>query len=253
MIKSILISFIYMLSLFLPLEAAVRNDVVVIEASEGVQNSTQEIAKDYLLHYIYPKKRSYSRRLLINLKKLDENIKLIAINTKAKKTKGILSYFATQKVQVLTLIKEKPNIDTVESMIGFSEIFSEGAKSIMHHHIYTFSDEETMLMLTKEMSTLLGSMVKYYAAIEIIPKNKVYRKKIENAMKKFEKDLQRINQYRYSKKMRIIQKSLNKSWYVMKNYLTRVDEVKVPALLSLASERMQSTLEIFSIYHSKNQ
>jgi len=251
--KHILTYFLILMGMTLYLEAAVRSDVVVIEASEGVQNSTQEIAKDYLLHYIYPEKRAFKKNLYENLIKLDSNIKSIATNTKDKKTKGILSYFATQKAEIMALLKKKSTLDEAESMVGFSEIFSEGSKSIMKHHIYDFSKEENMLMLTKEMRTLLGSIVKYYIAIEINPKDKAYRKKLQHAMDQFEKNLKQINDYVYNDQIKDTKRYLNRSWSVMQTYLQRVDEIKAPALLSLSSKNMQSALETLSIYHSKNQ
>jgi len=234
-------------------EAAVRSDVVVIEASEGLQHSTEEIAKNYLLHYIYPKKRAFRKNFYHNLKVLDNNIKLIATNTKDKKTKGILSYFATQKAQVVALLNQKASIEEVESIVGFSEIFSEGSNSIMRHHIYAFSAEEKMLILTKEMTTLLGSIVKYYVAIEVSPKDKAYRKRMQQAMMLFEKNLRQVNQYTYSKEREETKAYLNRSWHVMQFYLKRVDQVKAPALLSISSKNMQEALQSLSVYHSKNQ
>jgi len=235
------------------LEAAVRSDVVVIEASEGVQYSTQKIAKDYLLSYVYPEKRSFRKRVYNNLIVLDKNIKAIATHTKDKKTKGILSYFATEKAQIIELLNEKSTSEGAESMVGFSEIFVEGSKSISKHHSYNFSKEEKMLMLTREMSTLLENITKYYVAIGINVKDLSYRKNMKKMVSFFQEGLKNLNQYSYSDELKETKVYLNRSWRVMQAYLNKVDSLKAPALLSISSKNIQMTLEKFSIYHSKNQ
>ncbi len=251
--KHILTYLILWIGIAVWLEAAVRSDVVVLEASEGVQYSTQEIAKDYLLSYVYPQKRSFRKRVYNNLKVLDNNIKAIATHTKDKKTKGILSYFATQKAQIIELLNDKSTSDGIESMVGFSEIFVEGSKSISKHHSYSFSKEEKMLMLTREMSTLLGNIAKYYVAIGINVKDLSYRRNMKKMVKIFQEDLKKLNQYSYGDELRETKIYLNRSWYAMQAYLNKVDSVKAPALLSISSRNIQITLEKLSIYHSKNQ
>jgi len=234
-------------------EAAVRSDVVVIEASEGVQYSVQEIAKDYLLGYIYPQKESIKTKIYQNIEVLDQNIKKIATNTKDKKTKGILSYFATQRSQIMELLNQKYNNESVETMVSFSEIFSEGSRSISNQHSYLFSEEEKMLMLTKEMMTLVGAIVKYCIAIEIDPENRSNRSNMEIAISTFREDLKQINRYSYSDEVMREKKSLNRSWGVMNVYVNKIDTLKVPALLSISSRNIQKALQSLSVHHSKSQ
>jgi len=235
------------------LEAAIRSDVSVIEASEGVQYSVQEIAKDYLLGHLYPQNRSLQKRIQNNLEVLDESIQQIATNTKDKKTKGILSYFITQKSQIIELLKQKDDNESIETMVEISEIFSEGSKSIAKQHTYSFTKEEKMLMLTKEMMTLIGSIIKYSIAIDIDPHNKENKKSIKRAMERFVQDLEHLNQYTYGVEMIKKKESLNRSWRTVYIYLNKKDPLKIPALLSISSKNIQKVLEVLSVYHSKNK
>jgi len=251
--RRILVSFIIYVSMTVFLEAAIRNDVAVITASEDLQYSTQEIAKDYLLNYLYPSKISFHKEAYTNLLTLDNKIKTIITNTNDKKTKGILSYFATQKADIVAILKKKVSSDRVESIVDISEIFVEGSQSIMKRHHYEFSKEERMLMLTKEMRTLLGAMIKYYAAIRVNPKDIGYRKGMKKSIHAFEKDLSVINHYAYGIQINTTKEYLQRSWTVLSSYLQKVDTVKSPALLSIVSKNMQKMLNDLSTYHSKNQ
>jgi hypothetical protein len=252
-VKNILIHLLSWIGLTLGINAAIRSDVVVIEASEGVQYSVQEIAKDYLLGYIYPAKYSLKKNIYTNIKILDANIKKIATNTQDKKSKGILSYFSTQKAQVTEFLDKKQNRESVETMVGFSELFTEGSKSIAKQHHYSFENEEKMLMLTKEMTTLVGGIVKYYIAIEINPDDKSNKRSIEKFIRAFNRDLKRVNQYTYSSDVKAYRASLNRLWRVMTTYLSQADNVKVPALLSILSKDIQKSLDKLSVYHSKSR
>jgi len=251
--RRILVSFMFYVSMMVVAEAAIRSDVAVITASEDLQYSTQEIAKDYLLNYIYPTKTSFHKEAYSNLLTLDSKIKAIITNTNDQKTKGILSYFATQKADIVDILKGKVVSDSIEPIVGISEIFVEGSQSIMTRHQYKFSEEERMLMLTKEMRTLLGAMIKYYAALRINPKDIGYRKGMKKSMHAFEKDLSVINHYVYGTQINTTKEYLKRSWTVLSAYLQKIDTVKSPALLSIVSKNMQKMLNDLSTYHSKNQ
>jgi hypothetical protein len=242
-----------LLTLHTSLEAAIRSDVVVIEASEGIRYSTQAISKKYLLSYLYPNNMSFRKDIEKDMEMLDENIKKISINTNSKKTKGILSYFATKRMQIVELMQEKADMDTVESMMEISEIFTEGSKSIASKHKYQFSKEEEMIMLTREMSIWLGEIAKYYMAININPKDQASRNSLDDAVKMFEKFLKKINSYAYDKEISNVKKHLNDAWRVMGRYLKKIDTLQAPSLLSIASSDLQNTLTKLTIYHSKNQ
>ena len=233
--------------------AATRSDVVVLESTDRIQYRAQEAAQNYLLYYLYPQKPSYQERADQNIRQLNDDIKIIETNTKNQKTKGILSFFATQGVEVLSILDMKPDQDATETLLETSEIFAEGARSIAKQHSYSFSDEEKMFSLTREMRVLLGEIVKYYTALKINPRDKSYFLKFQKAQLRFEHHWSIVKRYQYSEaKERKEKEILERAWGMMQYYLGKKNPI-VPALLTMVSEDMGSQLERLGTYHSRNQ
>jgi len=243
----------YLLTLSMFSVAAVRNDVVVLEASGGLRYSTQEISREYLLNYLYPYHESSRGYIKSYLKILDDNVRKIATNTNDKKTKDLLSYFATKRVQATDILGQKMSMDTVESMVEIGEIFTEGSMSIAKQHIYPLSLDEQMLMSTREMAIQLSIMVKYYTLYTLSPKDKKSIDSLDSAISSFEVKLKDIKRYDYGLKTTKTKDEMIAAWESMRQYLTNIDKLKVPALLSISSNDIQSLLAMLGIYHSKNQ
>ena len=241
--------------LILPIfiSAAVRNDVVVLEASEGLRYSTQEISREYLISYLYPYHESSRRDIKSYLKILDDNVRKIATNTNDKKTKDLLSYFATKRVQATDILGQKMSMDAAESMVEIGEIFTEGSMSIAKQHMYPLSLDEQMLMSTREMTIQLSSMVKYYILYTLNPKDKKSIDSLDDAINSFEDRLKDIKRYDYGLKTTKTKDEMIGAWKSMRQYLTNIDKLKVPALLSISSKDIQNLLATLGIYHSKNQ
>ena len=232
---------------------AVRNDVVVLEASEGLRYSTQEISREYLMSYLYPYHESSKSDIKAYLKILDENVRKIATNTNDKKTKDLLSYFASKRVQASEILSQKMSMDSVESMVEIGEIFTEGSRSIAKQHIYPLSLDEQMLMNTREMNIQLSIMVKYYILYTLNPKDKKSIDNLDSAISSFENKLKDIKRYNYNIKTTQTRDEMINAWDSMRQYLRDIDKLKVPALLSISSKDIQNLLTTLGIYHSKNQ
>ncbi len=251
--KKISLSFLFIMAIAIGAKAATRSDVVVLESTDRIQYRVQEATQNYLLYYLYPQKPSYLKRASQNIRQLNKEIKIIETNTKNPKTKGILSFFATQGVEVLSALDVKPDQDTAEALLEISEIFAEGARSIAKQHSYPFSDEEKMFSLTREMRVLLGEMVKYYTALKITPKDTSYFLKFQKAQSRFEHHWKIIKRYQYSEAKEKKEKEiLGRAWVVIRHYLSR-KSTTVPALLTIVSEDIGSQLEHLGAYHSRNQ
>ena len=243
----------YLLTLSMFAVAAVRNDVVVLEASEGLRYSTQEISREYLISYLYPYHMSSRDNIKSYLKILDENVRKIATNTNDKKTKDLLSYFATKRVQATDILSQKISLDSVEAMVEIGEIFTEGSKSIAKQHIYPLSLDEEMLMSTRTMTIELSSIVKYYILYTINPKDKKSISSLNSNIKSFEDGLKNIKRYNYDFKTTQVKEEMLDAWGSMREYLVNIDKLKVPVLLSISSKDIQNLLTTLGIYHSKNQ
>lgn len=234
-------------------KAATRSDIVVLEATDQIQYRAQEAAQNYLLYYLYPHKESYRKRSKENIRLLGGEIKAVSTNTKKKKTKGILSYFATQEAEALTMLREEPSRESADTLLETSEIFAEGARSIARQHDYPFSDEEKMLSLTREMRVRLEEMVKYYTATKINPKDSSYAAKFKKAESRFMHGWKILQRYQYrDSKEKEEKRALQRAWGMMQHYLEK-EKLFVPAALTLVTESMGQRLERLGAYHSRNQ
>jgi len=250
---------LFILSLFAYLltsvaaQASVRSDVAVLEASEGIQSLSQQMAKDYLLYCIYPAKQTSVAKINDDLKELNEHIKKISLNSSDPKTKMILSYFTTQNEVIRELLDKGSSTESILDMVEISDVLSEGAQSIASRHQYPFNDEERMLMLTKKLATLFGSLVKYYMVSCINPSDKIALDAIKKTETEIDAKIDILNAYEYVGDAIADKTSINKSWNVLRNYARRVNQVNVPALLSILGDHIQSSLYDLGIYHSRNQ
>ncbi|WP_456430812.1 hypothetical protein [Nitratifractor sp.] len=235
------------------LYGAVRNDVVVIEASEGIQNAVEHLTTDYLLYYLYPAKPSLRKEALKSVEFLDQNIKKIVINSNDARTKGILRYFATQRARILEILQAPPNLQNIGDLIDISRVFIEGARSIAAHHSYPFSDEEKMLMKTRSMATLSRSVLKYYLATKILPDDKENLKYFRRTLKEFDQDLADLQKYPYEGEAFTQRKALVRSWEAETWYMNHLPGEGAPILLSLGDEKIAGLLLELSIYHSKKR
>jgi len=235
------------------LNAATRNDVLVLEASESLKTTTQDIAHKFLLSMRYPYSYKYNDILKKDIDALSNDVQQIATNTNDEKAKGLLMYFATKKAEILQMLNSKKDKKSADEIVMISELFNEGAKSIDKLHAYKFSNEEKMQMLTNTMKTVLNEILKYDLAIKEGNDASTYRNKLKQSIATFDKDMQKISQYPYPEK--IMYGALDKlktSWSVVKNYI-EAKKIILPALLSVAGEQMQQQLTALSIYHSKKQ
>ena len=251
--KKIFYIFLLFLGVTLFSEAATRGDIKVIEASENIRFLSQKIVKDYLFFYKNQDKLEVKRGLDRSLDKLNDDFRIIATTTKDGDTKDILEFLAYSKEQIEQIFNEKADKESAALMLDYSETLLEGADSIANAHIYDFSTEEKMLMLTKKTEYLLERVMKYYIAIHVgfnTPTNKEQMKKAINSI---EESLVEISLYDYPEEMKIIQKNLNHSWKKNRAFFNKSDKLFIPKLMFISLAHMEEMIDQIALYHSKNQ
>jgi len=234
-------------------EASTRSNVKIIEASENIRFLSQKIAKEYLYLYYNPKKISLSNRLSQNMKKLENNIQTIALNTQNDESKNILNFLRYTNEEIKTLLSQKADNDKSILILDYSETFVEAANSIQYLHKYNFSNEEKMLMNLKELEYLLERVSKYYMA-SILNLNKISNTQhMKDALFNIEKILTIIKKYSYSKEMGKEQRRIITYWKNNKKILKKSSKLSVPNLLSIFIKDFQESIKKLELYHKKNQ
>ena len=234
-------------------EAASRGDIKVIEASENIRFLSQKIVKDYLFFYKNQDKLEIKRGLDRSLDKLNGNFRIIAATTKDEDTKDILEFLAYSKDQIEQMFNEKADKESAALMLDYSETLLEGADSIANTHMYDFSREEKMLMLTKKIEYLLERVMKYYIAIHVGFNTPTNKEQMKKAISSIEKSLVEISLYEYPEEMKTVRKSLNDSWRENRLFFNKSDSLFIPKLMFISVTYMDEMIDQIALYHSKNQ
>ncbi len=233
--------------------SATRGDIKVIEASEDIRYLSQKMVKDYLFFYKNQDKLEIKRGLDRALAKLTDDFRIIATTTKDGDTKDILEFLAYSKDQIEQIFNEKADKESVALMLDYSETLLEGADSIANAHKYNFSDEEKMLMVTKEIEYLLERVSKYYMAIHVGFNNTTNKEQMQEALTKLEENITQINSYTYPVEFQLTQSKMNDSWKANKNFFLQSETLFIPKLLFTSVDYMEDVVIQIALHHSKNQ
>ena len=233
--------------------AATRGDIKVIEASENIRYLSQKMVKDYLFFYKNQDKVEVKRGLNRALDKLTDDFRIIATTTKDGDTKDILEFLAYSKDQIEQIFKEKADKERVALMLDYSETLLEGADSIANAHKYDFSEEEKMLMVTKEMEYLLERVTKYYMAIHVGFNNDINKEQMQESITKLEENIAQINNYIYPAEFQKAQVKMNESWKANKRFFDQSETLFIPKLMFTSVDYMEDVVVQIALHHSKNQ
>ncbi len=248
-----LLGCLLVLGSFIPLLAGTRTDVNIIEATENIRFLSQEITKDYFYFYANPGKKEIKQEIVQELEELVKSIRTISISTDSVETKNILEFLVYSKNQIDDLVKGEASRDKAALMLDYSETLLEGANSIAKEYSYDFSNNEKMLMKSKQIEFLIERSAKYYMALGIGLKDDVNRKQMFKALKDTEADIQAIQAYDYPKLMIPYKERMLGMWSVTKSLINRWKGLFASNLVVLAGKELESVTEQFVIYHRKTK
>lgn len=233
--------------------SATRGDIKVIEASENIRYLSQKMVKDYLFFYKHPSKLQVKHDLDKALLLLNEDFRVIVTTTKDSDTKDVLEFLAYSKDQIEEIFNSTPSDENAALMLDYSETLLEGADSIASAHKYDFSDEEKMLMNTKEMGYLLERITKYYMALHVGFNNTTNKEAMQESIEQFEKNINEINLYQYPSNEAVHQVKMNVSWEANKAFLAESENLFIPKLMFISVEHLENVISKIALHHSKNQ
>ncbi len=233
--------------------SATRGDIKVIEASENIRYLSQKMVKDYLFFYKNQDKLEVKRGLDKALEKLTDDFRIIGTTTKDGDTKDILEFLAYSKDQIEQIFAEKADKERAALMLDYSETLLEGADSIAQAHKYNFSDEEKMLMVTKEMEYLLERVTKYYMAIHVGFDNATNKEQMQDSMTQLAQNVEQINGYTYPAEFQVLQMKIDESWKANKSFFNQSETLFIPKLMFASVDYMENVVIQIALHHSKNQ
>jgi len=235
------------------MQGATRGDVKVLEAVDSIRYNSSRLTREYLLYLLYPNKKILRALLEKRFQSLETDMHEIAISTKDPKTKGVLKYFAFEKVRIGEMLKKKPSLQNATALIDLSESFMEGASAIAKRHLYVPAPEEEMWITTRSLDQDIEEILKYYIAHHLIKDDPQLRHKLQNAAAKVKRALIRINEYPYEGELKTTRAKLNHLWKTLEIYLAKADKLPLPIVTSLMGDELEASINTLGIFHSKNQ
>ena len=233
--------------------ASTLNDVKILEASGNIQYLAQSIAKDYLYLYLYPDKGNFRNKIRKNIQNLEQNIRTIAVTTKAEKTKEILDFFAYEKEQVKLLLSRQPDASHVSEVLDFSEALAEGSETIAHTIHYNFSFEDKMFIRSKNIEYLMEKLAKYYMILNSDIDKKAILDRLKQTVTEVEKEMKIIQQYTYPNVLDTKKKDILKLWNINKHYYAAIDSIKIPSIILLSTQGLRNMMSQIAIHHGKGE
>jgi len=234
------------------LNGSTRGDVKIIEATENIQYLSQKIATDYFSFYNKPKDILLKKQMIKNINNLQFFVEDIADTTKDTHTQNILNYFSYRIEQIKQLPNQEVSESSARLILKYSETLLEGAKSIAKEHKYQFSNEEKMLMTSKEIQYLIERVNKYYMAFQIGLDSRSNYEQITKDIIKIDNNLKEIAFYLYPAKFEKKLEKIDRVWSVNRGFLAGVKETSIPILLLSSTEYMKKLLKDIEQYHKKN-
>jgi len=230
-----------------------RGDVKIIEATENIRYLSQQMTKEYLFLFKTPQKDVVKAELKESLITLSNNLRIITATTKDSDTKDILEFLAYSKDQIAQSFTEKIDEEHAALMLDYSETLLEGADSIAAAHAYDFTKEEHMLIVTKKMEYLLERMMKYYFALHVGFDNPTNNEQMEQAIKKFDENMQLIAAYDYPESLQSVKEEIQRAWEVNRKFLMQSKTLFIPKLMLLSTGYQEDLITQIALYHNQNQ
>ena len=229
-----------------------RGNVQIIEATENIRYLSQKLGKEYLYFYLNPENEKIQKDLYASLEVLGKNLRAIATVTKDEDTQNILEFLAYSKEEISSLLKKKPARDTAALMIDYSEGLLEGADSIGKTYAYNFSNEEKMLVSSKNIKFFLERIGKYYMALKLgydTENNKENMKEAIGALKQY---FARFDTYPYPEKQKKTEKLLANLLASNIRIVQNEEHYFIPSLLLDSISFFEEKADVLALYHSKN-
>ena len=216
--------------LFIPLfvgltsfsSAATRGDVQIIKSSEGIVHISNKIMKNYLVAYFGKNSDVKNSDLLFELGK---ELRNISQSTSNEPTKDIVNFLTYNKSELNEELKGEITKEKISKIIDYIDGFIEGSKSMFTQHRYNFSESEKMLMLSKNMSSILDEIAIYYSASKLGINTELYETNLEARVIDFDKKLNILVEYEYGPELKEVVLVLKDQWLASKIILNKEESI----------------------------
>jgi len=230
-------------------DTATRGDIEIIKSSENIRVLSNEIMKDYILSYLG---KNTSEDISVSISNISKELRSISKHTNKESTKALIDFLTYNKSELKKVIKSKPSEEDIYELIDYVESFIEGSKSIFKGHKYSFSENEKMLMKSKDMSALLDEIYIYYFISRLNTESNHYSKKLNSSINKYSLELSDISKFNYPDELKQVVGSLDNQWNANKIILSDKKDISIPLILNDLNEYESTEIQKLTDFHNKN-
>ncbi len=232
--------------------AAVKQQVVALEAAGNIKDVSQEITKAYFYKELEIRVVQAKRDISEGLDRLDSAI--VVLNKAASgddEVKGVLTFIEFSRDEMKTTITQPYSEENGAMMLDFSESLLEGATLIGQKQIVKNDTEQTGLISVKQMEFLLERINKYYIAHKAGFKDYNNVVQLKNAIEKFEANLKNVNAFSYPAALQPTIEKINKFWPIAKGFYLGIEKGSLPIIVMSSTNNLERALHALQDYHLK--
>jgi len=192
------------------------------KAAEDLKYLSEKFANDYLLLLYNPDHFKYIPKLQFTIKKIEEDLRIIAKNSRNDDIHSILDYLSYTKDELHDMLDDDADIENAEKVLDDTDSLVEGVDSILQ------SLHESLFK--EELQYHIMQLSKLYIAIHLKINPAENTKKLYEALHVVDRMMQNIN------------KNVYVTWNAYKTLFTPVPHYFVPHIVTIAIEDLEESI-----------
>ncbi|MCK5069531.1 MAG: hypothetical protein KAR01_03285 [Desulfocapsa sp.] len=232
--------------------AALKQQVVTLEAAGNIEDVSQEITKAYFYNQLEIRVVQAKRDISEGLERLDNSIVVLSKEASTdEEVKGILTFIEFSRDEMKTIITQPYSEENGAMMLDFSESLLEGATLIGKKQLSENDVEQMGLVTVKQMEFLLERINKYYIAHKAGFKDYNNVVQLKKAIEAFEANLKKVNAYSYPASLQPSIEKINKFWPIAKKFYLGIEKGALPIIVMSSTNNLERSLHTLQDYHLK--
>ncbi|MCK5783271.1 MAG: hypothetical protein KAH06_02410 [Desulfobacterales bacterium] len=220
-------------------------------ATGNIAYVSQKITKAYFYLNLGIRVANARKDLKNGVATLDHDIKALNETALDEEGKNVLMFISFTRDEMAGVLKQPYSDENGAMMLDFSESLLEGAELIAGKHTFKKDAEEDMLDVVENMEFLLERINKYYISHKAGFKDYNNVVQLENAIKKFETDLKKVNDYHYPADLRDTTVKLNKFWPIARQFYIGIEKGTLPVIVMASTDNLKKLLNKLIKFHHK--
>jgi len=227
-------------------------NVKILELTEDIKFTSQEIAKEYFYtnNTKFKRDKTSLNKIVLDM---DDKLRILSRLTKSTNTRNMLEFLILNNEEISNIISKPYSLKNASLIIEYSEIILESARFLNKENSYNFSSEENMLIGVRNMAYLLERINKYYVAYHLGFDSNYNTKELNKAIDDFDKELNKLDNYNYESHENSDYKSIVSLWKSVRLFFYREKSRNLSNIVYLSTNKLENLIDKLAIYHSKNQ